>query len=195
MKAMRGISAVATFLLATTAQAHTFGVTGGGPAEGFAHPFLGLDHLLAMLTVGLWAAQLGGRARWAVPAAFVVMMAMGGALALFGVALPRVEVGVAVSVLVLGLLVATAARMPVRFGALVVGTFALFHGHAHGTELPMQASEWDYGAGMLAASGLLHGVGLGLAGMAQRGSVVAERGLRVAGAAIAASGLLMLGAL
>lgn len=195
MKAMRGTGAAVALLLTSTAQAHTFGATGGGLAQGFAHPFLGLDHLLAMLAVGLWAAQLGGRARWAVPAAFVAMMAVGGLLALSSVALPRVEAGIVVSVLVLGLLITTATRLPTWVGAMVVGAFALFHGHAHGTELPMQASEWAYGFGMLAASALLHGVGFGLAWMAQRGGVVAQRGLRVAGAAIAAAGLLMLGAL
>jgi len=194
MKAMRGIGAAALWLT-STAQAHTFGATGGGLAQGFAHPFLGLDHLLAMLAVGLWAAQLGGRARWAVPATFVAMMAVGGLLALSGVALPRVEAGIAVSVLMLGLLITTATRLPTWVGAMVVGTFALFHGHAHGTELLMQASEAAYGIGMLAASALLHAVGLSLAWMAQRGGVAAQRGLRVAGAAIAAGGLLMLGAL
>ena len=195
MKAMRGIGAVVALLLTSTAQAHTFGATGGGLAQGFAHPFLGLDHLLAMLAVGLWAAQLGGRARWAVPATFVAMMAVGGMLALAGVALPRVEAGIAVSLLVLGLLIATAARLPTWVGATVVGTFALFHGHAHGSELPMQASEAAYGIGILAASALLHAVGLSLAWMAQRGGVVAQRGLRVTGVAIAAGGLLMLGVL
>jgi urease accessory protein len=194
MKVMRGIGAAAV-LLTTTAQAHTFGASGGGLAQGFAHPFLGLDHLLAMLAVGLWAAQLGGRARWAIPATFVAMMAAGGLLALSGVALPGVETGIAVSVLVLGLLITTAARLPTVVGVMVVGAFALFHGHAHGTELPMQASEFGYGIGMLAASALLHGVGLGLGGMAQRGGVVAERGLRIAGVAIAAGGWLMLGVL
>jgi urease accessory protein len=194
MKTMGRVGAAAGLLFAATAQAHTFGATGGGLAQGFAHPFLGLDHLLAMLAVGLWAAQLGGRARWAVPAAFMVMMAMGEALAFFGVALPRVEMGVTVSVLVFGLLVATATRLPVRFGAMVVGAFALFHGHAHGTEMPMQASAWGYGAGMLAASVLLHAAGLILARLTQRG-VMAQRGLRVGGAAIAAGGALMLGAL
>jgi len=195
MKAIRAIGTVAALLLTGTAQAHTFGAAGGGLAQGFAHPFLGLDHLLAMLAVGLWAAQLGGRARWAVPATFVAMMAVGGLLALSGVALPRVEAGIAVSVLVLGLLITTATRLPTWVGATVVGAFAVFHGHAHGTELPMQASELGYGIGILAASALLHAVGLSLAWMAQRGGVAAQRGLRVAGVAIAAGGLLMLGAL
>jgi urease accessory protein len=196
MKATTGIGALAALLLSTMAQAHTFGASGGGLAQGFAHPFLGLDHLLAMLAVGLWAAQLGGRARWAVPATFVAMMAAGGLLALAGVALPRVEAGIAASVLVLGLLITTASRLPTWVGAIVVGTFAVFHGHAHGTELPMQASEIAYGVGMLSASALLHGLGLGLAWMAHRGGVVAQRGLRVAGVAIAAAGgLLLLGAL
>jgi urease accessory protein len=195
MKAMKAIAAVAALLLATTAQAHTFGASGGGLVQGFAHPFLGLDHLLAMLAVGLWAAQLGGRARWAVPAAFVTMMAAGGLLAVSGVVLPGVEAGIAVSVLVLGLMITIAARLPTWVGAMVVGTFALFHGHAHGMELPMQASAIASGIGMLSASALLHGAGVGLAWLAQRGGVVAERGLRFAGVLIAAGGCLMLGAL
>jgi urease accessory protein len=195
MKALKGIGVLAALLIASTAQAHTFGASGGGLAQGFVHPFLGLDHLLAMLAVGLWAAQLGGRSRWAVPATFVTMMALGGLLAVSGVALPGVDAGIAVSVLVLGLFITTAARLPTLVGVMVVGTFALFHGHAHGTELPMQASEIAYGIGMLSASALLHGAGLSLAWMAQRGGVVAERGLRFAGVVIAAGGWLMLGAL
>lgn len=137
---MRRIGAGAALLLSAGAQAHTFGASGGGLVEGFVHPFGGPDHLLAMLAVGLWAAQLGGRARRAVPAAFVAMMAAGGVLALGGVALPGVEQGVAVSVLVLGLLIAAATRVPVPFGMLLVGVFALFHGHAHGGEMPGQAA-------------------------------------------------------
>jgi urease accessory protein len=183
--------------LVVSAALTTPGVAAGGTAfaHGFMHPFLGFDHLLAMLAVGIWAAQLGGRARWAVPATFVALVGVGGALALAGVALPRVEAGIAVSLLVMGLLIATAARLPTWIGMLVVGVFALLHGHAHGSELPMQVAEFGDGAGMLTATALLHAIGFGLA-TAVRGRVrFAQQGIRLSGAAIAAGGLWMIGAL
>src|SRR5258708_21754085 len=113
------------------AAAHTFGAHGAGFAQGIAHPLGGIDHLLAMVAVGLWAAQLGGRALWAVPAAFVAMMAVGGVAGMLGAALPLVEFGISGSLVVLGVLVALAARLPVAVSAVLVGLLALFHGHAH----------------------------------------------------------------
>ena len=125
---------------ASGAAAHTFGAHGAGFAQGLAHPLGGIDHLLAMVAVGLWAAQLGGRALWAVPGAFVAMMVVGGAAGMLGALLPLVEPGIAFSLVVLGILVALAARLPVAISAVLVGLLALFHGHAHGSELPEAAS-------------------------------------------------------
>lgn len=133
--------------------------TGTGIASGFIHPFLGWDHLIAMLAVGAWGAMLGGRAIWAVPAAFVSAMALGGALAMAGQALPFVEVAIFVSVLVLGGFVLLRVRMPVWAGMAVAGLFALAHGHAHGAELPFMTDAWIYGFGFVTATALLHALG------------------------------------
>lgn len=181
-----GITTAMTIFLAQTAQAHTFGAHGAGFAAGMAHPFLGLDHLLAMIAVGIWAAQLGGRARWGVPLAFIGMMAFGAMLALAGVTLPGVEAGIAASVLILGLLIALAARLPVLGSMLLVGAFAVFHGHAHGAELPQAASVAFYGLGLMVATATLHGFGLGLGMTFRHLSVTA---VRVAGSAIAAAAI------
>lgn len=183
------ILAVAAMALVPAAQAHTFGVQGAGFAAGLSHPFLGLDHLLAMLAVGLWAAQLGGRALLRVPLAFMTLMALGCALALGGLALPAVETGIAVSVLVLGLLIALAARFPLAAGMLLAGAFALFHGHAHGQELPQAASAFLYSTGFLLATGVLHAAGAGLGILFSRG--LAANGVRVMGGGIAAAGLVL----
>ena len=181
-----GLAAVS---LASAAQAHTLGAHGAGFAAGLAHPFTGLDHLLAMMAVGLWAAQLGGRARWAVPLAFLGAMAAGAGLALAGVALPLVEAGVASSVLALGLLIAFAARLPTAAGAILVGAFAVFHGHAHGNELPQAASEALYAMGFLLATGALHAVGLGSGALMHRG--LKPVWLQAIGGGIAAAGLIL----
>lgn len=190
MKYERGLLkagvALAALVLASGAQAHTFGAHGAGFAAGMAHPFLGVDHLLAMIAVGIWAAQLGGRARWGVPLAFIGMMAFGAMLALAGVTLPGVEAGIAASVLILGLLIALAARLPVLGSMLLVGAFAVFHGHAHGAELPQAASVALYGLGLMAATATLHGFGLGLGMTFRHLSVTA---VRVAGSAIAAAAI------
>jgi len=158
---------------------------------GFAHPFSGWDHLLAMIAVGLWAAQLGGRARWLVPAAFVSVMTLGAMLGHTGVIFLGVEQGIAASVLVLGLLVAAAVRLPIAAGVALVGVFAIFHGFAHGAEMPATAGALRYGAGFVVATALLHAAGVGLGVLAARTSANATR---YAGWAIAASGVLMFAA-
>jgi urease accessory protein len=135
----------------------------GHPADaaGLVHPFTGLDHLLAMLAVGLWAAQLGGRWTWAVPLAFVGSMALGGALGFAGVKLPLVEPMIAASVLVLGLLVAM--RVQLRWSALaLVGAFAILHGIAHAAEMPQEVSKLVYAGGFILATALLHAAGVAL---------------------------------
>lgn len=175
------------------AAAHTFGAQGAGLAQGFLHPLGGLDHLLAMVAVGLWAAQRGGRALWAVPAAFVGMMAVGGAAGAIGAPLPLVELGIAGSLIVLGLAVALSVRLPIAASAVLVGLFALFHGHAHGTELPETASALQYGLGFIAATAALHGLGVAIGAALKRD---AGRALvRIGGAGIAATGLVLAAAL
>lgn len=158
-------SALITFpvltFVATPAFAHT-GLHGLGFAAGLSHPFNGLDHLLVMAGIGVWAAQLGGRNLWLVPLAFVATMILGAMLALAGFPLPDVELGVAGSVIVIGLLVSLGTRMPSAAAGALVALMALFHGHAHGTELPSMASAWSYGAGFVLTTGALHLVGLGL---------------------------------
>jgi urease accessory protein len=174
-------------LLPVAASAHTgVGMTAGFGA-GFTHPLLGLDHLLAMLAVGLWAAQQGGRALWSVPAAFVIMMIGGGALAVAGIAMPFVESGIVLSVLVLGLLIAAAIKFPLWAGSALVAVFAVFHGHAHGAEMPLQAGAALYTAGFALVTALLHGLGIA-AGLALRHWNVANLA-RVAGGIIALSGV------
>lgn len=177
-------------LAAGAAQAHT----GAGPTAGFmagiAHPFFGVDHLLAMIAVGLWAALLGGRAMWLVPAAFVGLMAVGGVLAITAVGLPVVELMIAASVIVLGGLVAVRVKAPTVAGMAVVAAFALFHGHAHGLEMPVGAGGLSYFAGFVLATAALHGLGLAIgltAGRLRDGLAV-----RAAGGAIAAAGLLLI---
>lgn len=156
-----------------------------GLIAGLSHPFSGLDHLLAMVAVGLWAAQKGGRALWILPLTFVGMMAFGGALGVLGISLPGIEAGVVLSVMVLGLLVALQSRWALPLAGSMVGLFAMFHGVAHGVEMPNAASPWAYGLGMMAATAFLHASGV-LAGMKLREIV-----LRITGALISVAGLSM----
>lgn len=157
-----------------------------GLIAGMLHPFSGLDHLLAMVAVGLWAAQQGGRALWILPASFVGAMAIGTILGMAGIAFAGMEAGIAVSVLALGGLVVLRRHMLLPLAATLTGLFALFHGIAHGQEMPLAASPWGYGFGMLAATALLHGLGV-VAGMKLR-----QVYLGMAGAAISLAGLGML---
>jgi len=156
-------------------------------ASGFKHPWTGLDHALAMLAVGLWAGLNGGRALWAWPVAFVGVMVAGGALGIAGVPVPMVEPGILASVVVLGLLVLTAARLPVALGAALVALFALLHGHAHGAELPAHAAAATYAAGFALATALLHGLGLGVAYLCRSDS--GRLIVRAAGALTAVAGV------
>lgn len=185
MKHAPTIVLIALCLFAGTASAHT----GPHPATGFysglAHPLSGLDHLLAMIAIGLWAAQQGGRALWAVPAAFVGTMVLGGGLALGGLALPHIETGIAASVLVLGLLVATRQRWGLAAGIAIAAGFALYHGYAHGLEMPQATSAARYGLGFVLMTAFLHGVGVAA-------SRVGRYATQAAGVGIAASGLAML---
>jgi len=163
-----------------------------GMVAGLAHPFSGLDHMLAMVAVGLWASQLGRRAVWAMPLTFPAVMAIGALAGFSGVVLPWVETGVAGSVLVLGVVVALALRPSLAVSISLIALFALLHGYAHGVELPASASAPSYGAGFVAATLLLHliGIGLGLGA----GRVPVRFAARSAGGAIAGVGLLLLSA-
>ena len=181
------ISAVFLLVTAAGAQAHIIPGDVRGFGSGFGHPLSGLDHILAMFAVGLWAAQLGGRARWLVPASFVGVMALGGALAMAGLRVPFTETGILLSVLVLGLLVAVAARFPLVGSMAIVGLFAFFHGHSHGTEMPANAVGYAYGAGFALATALLHAGGIGIGTLAQQSAK--QPVIRFAGAAIAVAGI------
>lgn len=160
---IRRITLALAALVATTAPAfaHLNPEEHGSFMAGFSHPLFGLDHILVMVAVGLWAAQIGGKALWAVPAAFVTTMAIGFALAVSGIALPFVEPAILASVVALGLLVAMAVKLDTVMSAAIVAVFALFHGHAHGGELGA-AGAWQFGIGFVVATALLHGAGIGL---------------------------------
>jgi len=190
---MRQISTLvlAALLLAPTmALAHTRVGAVHGFAHGFGHPLGGVDHILAMVTVGILAAQLGGRTLWLVPATFVLMMAAGGAAGTTGLMIPFVELGIVLSVIVLGVVVALKMQAPVTVAMGVVGFFAIFHGYAHGAEMPHDAGGLAYGLGFVAATAMLHAVGIGIglstSGLGARVGTVA---IRVSGCLIAAAGV------
>ncbi len=162
---LRNVEARVVFLvfslaLASGAWAHTGQGPVSGLAHGFNHPLGGLDHALAMLAVGLWAAQMGGRATWLVPLSFVGVMVIGGLLGMVGMGVPFVETGILVSVFFLGALVLLSARLPLWASMVLVGLFALFHGHAHGAEMPQSVSGIEYALGFVLATALLHLAGL-----------------------------------
>ena len=177
---------------AEPAVAHVAGGAGApGFGAGFGHPFGGLDHVVAMLAVGLWGAVLGAPAVWLLPVVFPLVMAFGGVLGAAGVAMPGVEIGIALSAVVLGAMVAGAVRPPLWMAAVLVAAFAIFHGHAHGTELPRHADALAYSAGFVIATGLLHlaGNGLSLLGRWPTGAWL----VRCGGVAIALVGVAFLG--
>jgi urease accessory protein len=172
--------------------AHT-GSVSGGFAGGFAHPLLGPDHVIAMVAVGLWGAFLGAPAIYTLPVVFPLVMAAGGVLGILGVPLPGVEIGIATSAVILGMMVALAAQPSLWVAALIVGAFAIFHGHAHGAELPPGVDAVAYSAGFVVATGCLHlaGIAFGLLARWPAGRIV----VRAAGGAIAIGGLMFLGRL
>ncbi len=155
-------SAFVLLALPSVAQAHVGIGSTTGFFDGFVHPVSGLDHICAMLGVGLWAAQRGGRAAWMIPLVFVSVMMVGGALGMAHVFIPFVEPAINISVLIVGLLVTAAVRMPLAASACLVGLFALFHGHAHGMEMPATAAGIAYGVGFVATTVSLLACGIGL---------------------------------
>lgn len=184
---------IAAALLPTVALAHVGVGSTSGFSHGFLHPIGGLDHVLAMVAVGLFAANLGGRALWAVPLTFVSVMAVGGVLGIEHVHVPYVEVGIGLSVVVLGLVVALQLQWPVAAAMALVGIFAIFHGHAHGQEMPIDASGAAYAAGFMIATALLHVVGIGLGiGIQRIGSAYWHRAAQLSGGTIALAGVALL---
>jgi urease accessory protein len=176
--------------LALPALAHEQQGQAAGFLNGLRHPASGLDHVLAMITVGLWGAQLGPPAVWLLPVTFPMVMAFGGFLGLLGVSLPGVEVGIALSAILLGFMVAREARPPLWVAVTLVGLFAIFHGHAHGTELPSGESALLYSMGFVVATGCLHAIGIGI-GAVHRWSA-GRIALRIGGAAVAVAGCVFL---
>lgn len=178
-------------LSSSIAHAHTEGVIdGGGLFLGFLHPIKGIDHILAMLAVGMWGAQLGKPALWALPVAFPLVMAMGGVLGIVGIPLPGIEIGIALSVVVLGTMIALCVKVPLWGAGIIVGFFAIFHGHAHGAELPDAAGALPYSLGFVVATGLIHliGIGFGMIKEVPKGEML----LRGFGAAFAIAGVYLL---
>jgi urease accessory protein len=178
--------AVTVMVFPPPTSAHIDGSLAGGFVSGLAHPVLGPDHVLAMIAVGLWGAQLGNPAVWVLPVAFPMVMALGGMMGLLGFNLPGVEVGIAASAIALGLAVLAEARPPLWLAAVLVAFFAVFHGHAHGTELPEGASGLYYSIGFVISTGTLHatGIALGLTHRWPAGRVA----LRMGGAVVAIGG-------
>lgn len=175
-------------LAAGAARAHTEGgESAGGFVTGFLHPIGGLDHVLAMLAVGMWGAQLGNPALWVLPVAFPLVMALGGVAGIVGLPVPGVEVGIALSVIVLGGMIAFDQRPPLALAGVLVAFFAVFHGYAHGVELPQQTGAVAYSAGFVIATGLIHlaGIAIGLVVKLPRGLQM----LRAGGTAIALTGV------
>lgn len=191
MKLLRSTLTIMLMGLPAVAMAHPGGegLHNHSWLQGLMHPFVGIDHLIAMLAVGVWAAQLGGRARWQVPAAFIGVMMIGAGMGMSGVAVPYVEQGIIVSLLILGALIAFTLRLPLGMSSSLVGVFALFHGVAHGMELPASSSAFPYIAGFVFATALLHGAGLLFGDCLHRVAKVSLN--RYAGAIISAVGLWM----
>ncbi len=176
----------AVLALAQPAFAHEQAGIAGGLASGLLHPLTGIDHMIAMVAVGMWGAQLGPPAIWLLPVTFPLVMAFGGVVGVLHIPLPMPEAVIALSAIVLGAAVAVRARVPFVAAAVVVAVFAIFHGHAHGVELPGAANPLAYGAGFVVATGLLHLCGIAI-GMLSRWPA-GERFIQVVGAAIAALG-------
>jgi urease accessory protein len=172
-------------VLPQLASAHILPGTAHGFGDGFLHPLTGWDHLLAMIAVGLWAAQHRGRSLWLIPLSFVGVMLFGGILGVAGVSVPGAELMIAISVLILGGFVATTTRFRPSVSMVVVGLFALFHGYAHGHEMPTAASALPFSMGFVLATVLLHGVGLTAGLRCQEKPLV----LRWAGVTIALSSI------
>ena len=180
------VLAIAALIAAQPAFAHEQVAVGGGLVRGLLHPLTGMDHLIAMVAVGIWGAQLGAPAIWLLPITFPLVMAFGGVLGVLQIPLPMPEVVIALSALVLGVAVAMRLRLPFAVAAVVVAVFAIFHGHAHGAELPRSANPLAYGVGFVVATGLLHLCGITIGTLTRWPA--GERLIQGLGAVIAALG-------
>ena len=190
---MLRVAVIALGLAPTAALAHVGVGQASGMMHGFMHPLGGVDHLLAMILVGVFAYQLGRKALVLLPLSFVGLMALGGLADVAGMPLPFVEIGIALSVVVLGLAVAFGVNAPVALAVALVGAFAVFHGHAHGAEMPLGVSGAAYGLGFVLATALLHVVGIGVGVLVGTlGDSYGKSFYRVAGGAAAAVGLVLL---
>jgi urease accessory protein len=193
MKRLVQLALLALCLVPTEALAHVGVGSTSGFMHGFMHPLSGLDHQLAMILVGIFAYQLGGRALWLVPLTFVSVMAFGGFLGVMGVPVPFIEVSIALSVIVLGAIVAFGVKAPVAVAMAVVGLFAIFHGHAHGSEMPLGTSGFEYAVGFMMATALLHAIGIGIGfviGMTSK--TLGDNVYRVAGGLASVAGVAFL---
>ena len=177
-------------LLPLPAAAHTGAEHLGGLASGFLHPILGFDHVLAMVAVGIWGAFLGMPMVWVLPVTFPLVMALSGMLGGLGVPIPGIEPGIALSVVVLGAMIALAVRPPLWVAAVIVAFWAIFHGYAHGAELPEAADPFAYGIGFVLATGLLHLLGIGIGTLTR--FPIGVPVLRIAGAVIGSIGIWLL---
>ena len=185
-----GFATVAAVMAPQIASAHVGLGDAHDALHGFIHPLTGIDHILAMVSVGLLAANLGGRATWAVPVSFVSMMLVGGILGMNGFELPLTELGIGLSVISLGSLIAVSARLPVALAMAMAGVFAIFHGFAHGAEMPLDASGLMFATGFVVATTSLHiaGIVLGI-GIARLSQSISDKVLKVGGGAVALAGV------
>ena len=179
----------ALLLSSTNLFAHPLIGSQSGFSNGFFHPLSGLDHILAMLAVGIWAAQMGGKAKWIIPITFVGIMSVGGMLGMNNISLPFAEIGILVSVIVLGVLILAGVRLPMLVSTVLVGVFALCHGHTHGTELPAAASGVMYAAGFALTTIVLHLSGIGFGTAVNK--IANEKIVKFSGALIALMGLIL----
>lgn len=180
---------LALLFSSTNLFAHPLLGTQSGFSNGFFHPLSGLDHILAMLAVGIWAAQMGGKAKWIIPISFVGLMSVGGVLGMNNLNLPFAEIGILVSVVVLGVLILAGVRLPMLISSILVGVFALCHGHTHGTELPAAASGFTYAIGFALTTIVLHLSGIGFGSSVNK--FANEKIVKLSGALIAVAGLVL----
>lgn len=189
MRFVKNFLALLTLLTPMFAKAHIGVGAVTGVFAGFAHPLSGWDHFLAMLAVGLWAAQLAGRATWLVPLSFVLTMLFGGMLAILNISISSVEFGIVLSVLSMGALIAMKVKLPISTSMIIVGIFALFHGHAHGTEMSLANNYLTYAIGFVGSTTLLHVVGISTALLLRNWNF--DKAIRAAGLAISLTGAYM----
>jgi urease accessory protein len=194
IRRLSGLCGAAVMLVPSMASAHVVAGASHGFAHGFSHPFSGIDHVLAMTAIGLFAVRLGGRALWLVPVTFVCVMALAGVAGMAGVTVAFVDIGVAMTVVVLGLTLAAQLSVSTTVAALLVGFFAIFHGYAHGAEMPENISALSYGLGFICATALLQALGVGLGLLAGlTGPDRARRMVQIGGVATAIAGAVILG--